>query len=138
MTDKPKTDDKPEVQKIEMGGSGTAKVAFKDSFGSEVKAKSVEWSSDSPSVVVTADDKDPLSAKLFAPAAGPARITAVGTGEEGGTATTSIDVVVLPKASAATGEITLSVQAAPAKKKAEPAPAPAHAQTQTHATAPAR
>jgi hypothetical protein len=118
--------DKPDRQKMEMGGSGTAKVSFKDALGNEVKVKSSQWTA-SGSVVVTPDDKDPTGAKLFASGPGPSTLRAVGYNEDGGSATASIEIMVVEKDSPVEGKIQISVQPAPAKKKEEPAKTPAPA-----------
>lgn len=120
-----KQPDKPERQKMEMGGSGTAKVAFKDALGGEVKVKSAQWSA-TGAVAVTPDEKDPLTVKLFASGPGPSTLTAVCQSEEGGSATATVEIMVIEKNAPVDGKIEISVQPAPAKKepaKAEPAPA---------------
>jgi sugar (pentulose or hexulose) kinase len=109
-------EDKVERQKMEMGGSGTAKVSFKDALGGDVKIKSSTWSS-TGAVAVSPDEKDPATAKLFASGPGPSTITAVGQTESGSSATATVEVMVIEKDTPVEGKIELSVQAAPAKKE---------------------
>ena len=112
-----------EKQKVEMGGSGTAKASFTDALDNDVKIKSVVWSSTGP-VAVTADEKDPATASFFASGPGPVTLTAVGT-TESGSATATIDLLVIEKDAPVAGEIEVSVKAAPNKPKPEDPPPPA-------------
>jgi hypothetical protein len=116
----------PERQKMEMGGSGTAKVSFKDALGGEVKIKSSTWSSTGP-VVVTPDEKDPHGAKLFASGPGPATVTAVGATEEGHSATATSEIMVVEKDAPVEGKIDIAVTAAPVKKEPVKEPVKEHA-----------
>lgn len=128
MADEKKQDER---QRMEVGGTGTATVKFKDSFGKDVKAKTVNWASNG-SLSITPDEKDPATAKFFASGPGPATIRAEGEGEEGGHAEARIEILVMDKDQAAEGEITVTVQAAPPKKKPEKVedkPAEKHATT---------
>jgi hypothetical protein len=116
-----KQPDKPERQKMEMGGSGTAKVSFKDALGGEVKIKSSQWTSTGG--VVVSSTEDPTGATLFATGPGPATLTAVGTTETGGSATATTEIMVVEKDAPVEGKIEVAVKPAPAKPKAEE---PAH------------
>ncbi len=113
--------EKPERTKMEMGGSGTAKVSFKDAFGGDVKIKSATWTATGP-VAITPDEKDPASAAFFASGPGPVTLTAVGVSEGGTSATATTEIMVLEKDAPVVGEIDVSVKAAPAKPKAEEPP----------------
>jgi len=115
-----------ERQKMEVGGTADATVKFKDPFEKDVKVKSSQWAA-SGNVVVQPDEKDPTKAKLLAVGPGPSTIRAQGEGEDGGHAEARVEVLVLPKGEAVTGEITLSIQPAPAKKEAPKEKEPAHA-----------
>jgi hypothetical protein len=109
-------DDKNEPRRIEIGGNAVAKATFKDHSGAEAKVTSVDWSSDSPgAIAITPDGKDPTTAHLLAISAGPSVIYAVGRGEDGGSVTPVLRVVVFEKGTIASGEIALSLQPAPAK-----------------------
>jgi hypothetical protein len=120
MVDAYKDDAPKGPQRIEVGGTGTLTVKFKDAFDKEAKPTSVNWSSSSGNVTVSPDEKDPTKAKIFAVESGPAVITAQGFGEDGRSASVLTSVVATEKGSLASGEITVAVQPAPEKKKAEP------------------
>jgi hypothetical protein len=104
-------EDLPPRTQIEMGGSGTVKVSFKDAAGGNVKVDSVEWSVTGP-ITVTADDKDPTSAKLNPTGFGPATITAAASTAKG-PAQTSADVMVINKIGAPVAG-TIEIKAEPA------------------------
>jgi hypothetical protein len=123
--------DKPERQKMEMGGSGTAKASFKDALGNDVKIKSSTWSSTGP-VAVSPDAEDPTAATLFASGPGPVTITAVGTTEAGHTSTANIEIMVIEKDAPVEGTIEVSVTAAPAKKEPPKAKEEAKAEHKAH------
>lgn len=124
--EKPATQPAPvERQKMEMGGSGTAKVSFKDALGNEVKIKSSTWSATGAVSVTPAED--PTGATLFASGPGPSTLTAVGVTEAGHSSTATVEVMVIEKDAPVTGTIELSVTAAPAKKEPAKAPEPAKA-----------
>ena len=104
---------------IEMGGSATAKAAFKDAADGDVAITSSAWSS-TGSVTVEADDKDPTSAKLNPTAPGPGTVTVTGTGATG-SAQASTSVMVIDKIGApVSGAIEVTV-AAPAPPEPPPA-----------------
>lgn len=106
-------------QQMEMGGSGTAKAAFKDAAGADVEITSTEWSATGP-VTVTPDEADPTSAKLVPTGVGPATITATGATAEG-SAQAYAEVMVIDKIGGpVAGEITLTVE-----PPAPPEPPPA-------------
>jgi hypothetical protein len=119
--------------KMELGGTGTAKVAFKDSFDKDVKVSRVIWSASLDGVVVTPDEKDPMTAHLLAISPGPATITAMGESENGTRLSVDTRIIVLAGNTPATGKISVEVKPAPAKPvpaepaKAEQPPAPAQA-----------
>jgi hypothetical protein len=99
---------------MEVGGSGTAKVSFKDTLGADVKIASSEWTSTGP-VTVKADDADPpdpTSAKLEATAPGRATIKAVVMSEGGASAEAAVEVVVIETGTPVAGTIEISVQPA--------------------------
>ena len=106
---------------MEVGGTGTAKVSFKDTQGADVKIVSSQWTSTEPmTVTVTADDADPpdpTSAKLVATAPGRATIRAVVATEAGSTAEASVEVVVIETGTPVAGTIEITVEA-PAKAPA--------------------
>jgi hypothetical protein len=109
---------------MEVGGSGIAKVSFKDMQGADVKIASSQWTSTGP-VTVTPDDADPpdpTSAKLVATAPGRATIKAAVTTESGAPAEASVEVVVIETGTPVAGTIEVSVQApeAPAHQPAQP------------------
>jgi hypothetical protein len=126
-------------QQMELGGEGTVKAQFKDAFGGDVKPTTAEWSATGP-VTVTADEKDPTNAKIFAYGTGLASIK-VDAHSDAGSTQTSIEVMVIAKGAPAEGKIELSVRPATdeGKRRAAPSgqilpvPAPApplpHAQT---------
>jgi hypothetical protein len=118
-----KQPDKPERQKMEMGGSGVAEVSFADAFGGDVKIKSVVWTA-TGAVAVTPDADDPTTANIFASGPGPVTLTAVGTTETGASATAITEIMVIEKDAPVTGEIEVTVKAAPAKPKAPEPKAP--------------
>jgi hypothetical protein len=120
-----------EPTKMEVGGTGTATAKFKDSFGKEVKVKTVQWAANG-SIAITPDEKDPATAKFLAVGAGPATIRAEGVGEEGGHAEARIELMVLAQDEAAEGEVTVTVQKAAPKKKPEPVKEPASAAQGQH------
>jgi len=98
---------------MEVGGTGTAKVSFKDTLGADVKIASSEWTSTGP-VTVTADDADPpdpTSAKLKATAPGHATIKAVVTSESGASAEAAVEVVVIETGTPVAGTIEITVEA---------------------------
>lgn len=106
-------------QQMEMGGSGTAKAAFKDAAGADVEVASVEWSATGP-VTVTPDEEDPTSAKLAPTGVGPATITATGTTPDGSTQAYAEVMVIDKIGGPVAGEITLTVEP-PAPPEVPPA-----------------
>jgi uncharacterized protein YjdB len=104
----------PTRPQMEVGGTGTAKVSFKDVLGADVKIASSTWTSTGP-VTVTADDMDPTSAKLEAAYHGHATIKASVTSESGLPAEATAEVQVIEKGTPVEGKIELSLQPAPAK-----------------------
>lgn len=123
----------PERQKMEMGGSGTAKVSFKDALGGDVKVKSAQWSATGP-VAVTPDAEDPTTAALFASGPGPVTLTAVGQTETGNSATATTEIMVIEKDAPVEGTIEVSVKAAPAKPKPHEPKAEPHSNKAHHAS----
>src|ERR1700746_1543767 len=65
----------PPRAQMEMGGSGTAKVSFKDAAGGDVAVTSSTWSA-TGAMTVTPDEADLTSAKLTPTGLGPATVTA--------------------------------------------------------------
>lgn len=118
-----------DVTKMEVGGTGTAKVEFKDHLDKVVKVTRVVWNTGLDGVTVTPDEKDPTIAHLAAVAAGPATITALGESENGSRLSVEARITVLAKDVPTVGKINIEVQPPPAKPvPAEPAkPAPAQA-----------
>ena len=113
--------DAPPPEQMEVGGTGTAKVSFVDVKDADVPIASSTWTSTDPSVVtVTADDKDPTSAKLEAIAAGRAIVKADVVSQGGKPAEASVEVMVIETGTPATGTIELSIQG-PTKAKAKAA-----------------
>jgi hypothetical protein len=106
--------DAPPRPQIEMGGSGTVKVSFKDAVGGDVAVTSSEWSATGP-VTVTPVEDDPTSAKVVPTGVGPATVTAIGQTETG-SAQASTDLMVIEKIGApvaGTIEVTVEPPAAP-------------------------
>jgi hypothetical protein len=106
--------DAPPRPQMEMGGSGTAKVSFKDAAGGDVAVTGAEWSATGP-VTIEADEADPTSAKLTPTGLGPATVTAT-VQTANGSAQASTDVMVIEKIGApvtGTIEITVAPPAAP-------------------------
>lgn len=98
---------------MEVGGTGTAKVSFKDTLGADVVIASSEWTSTGP-VTVTADDADPpdpTSAKLEATAPGRATIKAAVVSEGGASAEAAVEVVVIETGTPVAGTIEITVEA---------------------------
>lgn len=111
----PAPEDAPSRPQMELGGSGTAKASFKDAAGGDVKIDSSVWSA-TGGVKVTADDKDPTSAKIEPTEIGPAMITVTATTADG-SAETSQDLMVTEKVGKpVSGTIDIAVQA-PTKAK---------------------
>jgi hypothetical protein len=80
---------------LELGGTATAKVSFKDGFGNSVTPTSVQWmASPSHVVVVAPDASDPATAELQAITQGTTTVMAVGQAD-GASVTASIFVTVL-------------------------------------------
>jgi hypothetical protein len=88
----------PARTQIELGGSGTAQVNFKDAADGAVEITAVEWSATGP-ILVTADKDSPARARLVPSGLGPATVTAVVQTAKG-SAQTSIDVMVIHTAGA--------------------------------------
>jgi hypothetical protein len=107
----------PPRPQMEMGGSGTAKVSFKDAAGGDVAVTSTEWSATGP-ITVTPDDADPPDptiAKLIPTGPGPVTVTAIGQ-TANGSAQASTDLMVIEKIGApvsGTVEITIAPPAPP-------------------------
>jgi hypothetical protein len=106
----------PPPQQMEVGGTGTAKVSFKDVHGADVKVAFATWESVGP-VTVIPDDKDPTSAKLEATAPGRAQIKATTTSEAGSPAEAATEIMVIQTGTPVEGKIELSLQPAKAKAK---------------------
>lgn len=109
--------DAPPRPQMEMGGTGTAKVSFKDAAGGDVAVTSAEWSATGP-ITVTPDDADPPDptiAKLVPTGSGPVTVTAIGQ-TANGSAQASTDLMVIEKIGApvsGTVEITVAPPAPP-------------------------
>ena len=100
----------PPRTQIEMGGSGTATVSFKDAADGDVAITSAVWSATGP-VVVTADAENPASAKIVPMGLGPATVT-VEAQSDNGSATAHTDLMVIDVAGApVTGTIEIAVEA---------------------------
>lgn len=110
---------KDEREQMEVGGSGTAKVAFKGATGDDVPVTSTTWTSVGP-VSVSPDPDEVTQANLFAAGPGPATITCVGQ-TDAGPHTATVEIMVVDKTAPTEGTITLSLQPAPAKEKPKPA-----------------
>jgi hypothetical protein len=126
MADEKPADKPVERQKMEMGGSGTAKVSFKDALGNDVKIKSSTWSAVGP-IAVSPNAEDPTAASLFASGPGPTTITAVGMTDTGASSTATLEIMVIEKDAPVEGKIEVSVQAAPVKKEPAKEPVKEHA-----------
>jgi hypothetical protein len=112
--------DAPPRPQMEMGGSGTAKVSFKDAAGGDVAVTSSAWSA-TGAMTVMPDETDPTSAKLTPTGLGPATVTATGYTATG-SAQAHAEVMVIEKAGApVTGTIVITV-APPASVEPPPAP----------------
>ena len=101
----------PVPPQMEVGGTGTAKVSFKDVNGADVPIVSSVWTS-TGSVTVTADETDPTSAALAATVPGRAHIKAAVTSESGSSAETAVEIRVIETGTLAEGKIELSLQKA--------------------------
>lgn len=112
----PKPDDAPPRPQIELGGTGTAKAAFKDAAGGDVKIDLATWEATGP-VKVTPDEKDPATAKIETTGQlGPAMVTVTASTVDG-SAQASQDLMVTEKVGKpVSGTIDIAVQA-PTKAK---------------------
>lgn len=109
--------EKAERQKMEIYGSGTAKVTSTDALNGEVDLKAVQWKSTGP-IVVSPDPEDPTTAALFATAVGSSTITASMMDEFGVTNELAhVDVEVVEKGKAHESKIELTLE--PAKSREE-------------------
>lgn len=119
MADDPAKTDAPPPPQMQVGGTGTAKVSFKDVLGADVKITSSDWSKSEGPVTVTPDDADPpdpTSAKLEATGPGSAIIKALVTTESGASSEAAIQVSVIQTGTPVTGTIDITVQAPAAAK----------------------
>ena len=119
MAEPPHDPPVPTRPQMEKGGTGTAKVSFKDALGADVKIMSSTWTSGGP-VTVTVDDKDPASATLEATGHGRAAIHVTVQSESGATGMASTEVIVIESGTPADGKIEISVKP-PAAAAAPPA-----------------
>jgi hypothetical protein len=104
-------------EKMELYGTGTAKVTSTDALSGEVDLKAVQWKSTGP-IVVSPDPEDPTTAQLYATAVGTSTITASMMDEFGVTNELAhVDVDVVEKGVAHESKIELSLQ--PAKSREE-------------------
>ena len=111
-SDPPQPDVPPQM---EVGGSGTAKVSFKDVNGADVKIVSSTWTSTGP-VTVTADATDPASATLVSTASGRAHVKADVVSEAGSPAEAAVEIRVVETGTPAEGKIELTFETAKATK----------------------
>lgn len=110
------------IEKMEMGGSGTAKVTSTDGLGGDVDLRAVQWKSTGP-VVLSPDAEDPTTAHLYATAPGKSTITASLMDEFGVTSTLAeVDVMVVQKGASGESKIELSLE--PAKPRDQTAKPP--------------
>lgn len=109
--------EKADREKMELYGTGTAKVSSQDGLNGEVDLKAVQWKSTGP-VVVSPDPEDPTTAQLFATAVGSSKITASIMDEFGVTSELAhVELEVVEKGKAHESKIELSLQ--PAKSREE-------------------
>jgi hypothetical protein len=128
--------EKADREKMEIYGTGTAKISAKDGLGGDVDLKAIQWKSTGP-VVVSPDSEDPTTAKLFATAVGSSKITASIMDEFGVTSELAhVEVEVVQKGAAHEAKIELSLE--PAKSREErgqpPIPEPLDPAAKQHPT----
>jgi hypothetical protein len=116
MTDTPAA--KPEIQTMQVGGSGQASVTFKDSFGDPVEVTTVDWQATGP-LAISVDEKDPTKATFFASDSGLCTLWATGTTDTGGRLRVRQAVQVMQKGVPVEGEIAVTLEPAKEKAKAE-------------------